>query len=272
MSTVKTEEHPPQHVPVLLDATLELLQPKKGESYLDLTAGYGGHASAFLEKTGNYVDSCLVDRDQNAIDSLQPLALKGVRLLHGDFLRAAEQLVAEEAKFDMILVDLGVSSPQLDKAERGFSFMREGQLDMRMDQTQRETAETYINTVSRPELAEAITRYGEERPRVAKRYADAIVSARPLHTTTELAEVIKQAHVGGWQSIHPATRTFQAIRIVINHELEQIERLLPLVPALLRPQGRVGVISFHSLEDRLVKRFFFRPSSFWLRSRAGACS
>jgi 16S rRNA (cytosine1402-N4)-methyltransferase len=251
------KEHPPQlHVPVLLDMVLDQLHPIQGESYLDLTAGYGGHASQVLSKTANYADSVLVDRDENAIKHLQPFAKKGVTLIHTDFATAAKQLVEQGRKFDMILVDLGVSSPQLDRAERGFSFTNNGPLDMRMDPSQEVSAETLVNTLSEKELARIITTYGEERPKLAVRIAKAIVTNRPFSTTGELAELIKQNYVGKWQKIHPATRTFQAIRIAVNQELQQIETLLPLLPQLLQTNGRVAIISFHSLEDRLVKQYF----------------
>lgn len=249
-------EHPPQHVPVLLDACVELLDPKEGEHYLDLTAGYGGHASAILERTKNYRDSCLVDRDEFAIAQLERFRVAGAELRHQDFASASQQLVEEGKQFDMVLVDLGVSSPQLDRAERGFSFTQNGPLDMRMDSRQALDATQYINTVRADELADVIHRYGEESMGTARRYAQAIVKGRPFTTTRELADTIMNAHVGRWQKIHPATRTFQAIRIQINQELRQIELMLPLLPALLKQGGRVGIISFHSLEDRLVKRYF----------------
>jgi 16S rRNA (cytosine1402-N4)-methyltransferase len=249
-------EHPPQHVPVLLDACIELLNPKSGEHYLDLTAGYGGHASVILERTEDYRNSCLVDRDEFAIAQLAPLQRAGVELRHQDFASASQQLVEEGRQFDIILVDLGVSSPQLDRAERGFSFTHDGPLDMRMDSRQTLDARQYVNTVRADELADVIHRYGEESLGTARRYAQAIVKGRPYETTRELADTIRDAHVGKWQKIHPATRTFQAIRIQINQELRQIEMMLPLLPKLLRSGGRVGIISFHSLEDRLVKRYF----------------
>lgn len=250
------KEHPPQHVPVLLDASLELLNPKDGENYLDLTAGYGGHASVFLDRTKNLKDSCLVDRDAYAIKHLQPMSRRGVKLLHTDFLSAAKTLVDQGRAFDIVLVDLGVSSPQLDIAERGFSFTNSGPLDMRMDVRQGLTAAEFVNSCSRQDLIDTIHNYGEETRSVASRYADAIIDARPINTTKKLAETIKQAYRGKWQRIHPATRTFQAIRIAINDELRQIESLMPLLPKLLNSGGRVGVISFHSLEDRIVKRYF----------------
>jgi 16S rRNA (cytosine1402-N4)-methyltransferase len=252
-------EHPPQniiHVPVLLESTLELLNPKKGESFLDLTAGYGGHANRILDITGNFADTVLVDRDDNAIKSLESLSSKGVRLMHLDFVSAARQLTKEGHKFDMILVDLGVSSPQLDQIERGFSFTNSGPLDMRMDRRQVRTAEMLVNTATAEEISRIITEYGEEPAGFSRTIAKAIVANRPLSKTNELADLIKQNYRGKWKKIHPATRTFQALRIAVNEELRQIEDLLPYLPDLLEVGGRVGVISFHSLEDRLVKRFF----------------
>jgi 16S rRNA (cytosine1402-N4)-methyltransferase len=251
-------EHPPQrlHVPVLLEATLDILQPIQNENYLDLTAGYGGHAERFLEKTENYADSVLVDRDDFAIAHLREFEQKGVRLLHTDFVAAARQLTNEGKQFNIVLVDLGVSSPQLDKSERGFSFTKNGPLDMRMDARQSVTAETLVNTASKDELVRIITTYGEEPIGFARRIAQAIIDNRPLTQTEELASLIKQSYVGKWKKIHPATRTFQALRIAVNDELRQVEELLPLIPGLLKPGGRVGIISFHSLEDRLVKQYF----------------
>lgn len=250
------KEHPPLHVPVLLEDTLALLDPKLGESYLDLTAGYGGHAGKVLEKTENYTESVLVDRDKHAIATLGAFSEKGTRLMQIDFAEAVKQLVASNQQFDVILLDLGVSSPQLDISSRGFSFTNDGPLDMRMDNRQSLTAEAIVNTKNQHELSRIIQEYGEETKRVADRYAKAIVDARPVKTTGELAEVIRHAHVGKWQKIHPATRTFQAIRIEVNDELRQVEEVMPLLPKLLKKGGRVGVISFHSLEDRIVKRYF----------------
>lgn len=254
--------HPPHHnvhIPVLLEATLDLLKPHQGENYLDLTAGYGGHARHFLEATGNYSDAVLVDRDANAIDALREferIKPKGVRLLHTDFVSAAKQLIEEGRQFNCIVIDLGVSSPQLDKGERGFSFTNSGPLDMRMDSRQDVSARTLVNTLKADQLARIITDYGEESPGFSKRIAEAIVKARPLSTTDELAELIKHNYRGKWSKIHPATRTFQALRIAVNDELRQVEHVLPLLPSLLKTGGRVGIISFHSLEDRLVKRYF----------------
>lgn len=250
--------HPPQlvHIPVLLDETLKRLHPIQGENYLDLTAGYGGHASKILEITGNYANSVLVDRDDFAMQHLQAFKQKGAWLLHTDFTSASAQLVEEGKQFSIILVDLGVSSPQLDMSERGFSFTNSGPLDMRMDRGQETSAETLVNAATKDELARIITKYGEEPVGFAKRIAEAIVKARPLHTTEELASLIKEQYRGKWKKTHPATRTFQALRIAVNDELGQVDRMLPLLPKLLKPGGRVGVISFHSLEDRLVKQYF----------------
>lgn len=252
------KEHPPHslHVPVLLEATLDQLQPKRGESYLDLTAGYGGHARRFLEVTENFSDCVLVDRDDYAIAKLSEFANKGVHLLHTDFVSAAKQLTEEGKQFDIVLADLGVSSPQLDQGERGFSFKSDGPLDMRMDRRQDITAEMLVNTLSKDELVRIIREYGEEPTGFANRIAQAIVAHRPFTTTGELAELIKRHHRGKWSKTHPATRTFQALRIAVNNELRQVEELLPLLPRLLKRGGRVGVISFHSLEDRLIKQYF----------------
>ena len=250
------KEHPPLHVPVLLDDVVRLLNPKEGESYLDLTAGYGGHASAIVERTQNYREMTLVDRDDFARANLAAFVGRGAEFIHADFVSAARQLIAVGKRFDMILIDLGVSSPQLDRAERGFSFSHNGPLDMRMDQWQALTAADVANTFTQQQLEQIICEYGEERPAVARRYAAAIVKARPLATTEDLASAVLKAHVGRRQRTHPATRTFQAIRIFVNDELEQVRTIMPLLPELLRQGGRVGVISFHSLEDRIVKRYF----------------
>ena len=250
------KEHPPLHVPVLLDDVVRLLNPKEGESYLDLTAGYGGHAREFLTRTDNYLGAVLVDRDDFARANLAAFVGRGAEFIHADFVGAARQLIAVGKRFDMILIDLGVSSPQLDRAERGFSFSHNGPLDMRMNQRQALTAADVANTFTQQQLEQIICEYGEERPAVARRYAAAIVKARPLATTEDLASAVLKAHVGRRQRTHPATRTFQAIRIFVNDELEQVRTIMPLLPELLRQGGRVGVISFHSLEDRIVKRYF----------------
>lgn len=254
-----SKEHPPQdslHVPVLLTATLDTLKPIEGENYLDLTAGYGGHARRFLGVTDNFSDSVLVDRDDNAIAELSEFSEKGVRLMHTDFVSAAKTLVEEGRRFSIVLIDLGVSSPQLDIGQRGFSFKSSGPLDMRMDRRQDVTAATLVNSLKKDELVRIIKEYGEEPHGFAVRIAEAIVAERPFTTTDTLAECIKRQYRGKWSKIHPATRTFQALRIAVNQELRQVEEILPLLPQLLKPGGRVGIISFHSLEDRLVKRYF----------------
>lgn len=247
---------PPQqlHQPVLLEQTVSLLAPKTGETYLDLTAGYGGHAKEIIAKIGNASLATLVDRDDYAIASLQRLREAGACIIKKDFASAAASLAQKGEQFDMILIDLGVSSPQLDMAERGFSIQRSGPLDMRMDQTQQLTAADLVNTYSEEQLIRILREYGEE-PR-ARAVAREIIAARPLTTTDELSATVAKAIRGKWGKSHPATRTFQAIRIELNDELGQIKSTLKLLPKLLRPGGRVAIISFHSLEDRLVKKFF----------------
>ena len=248
------------HIPVLLSDVLQLLRPKAGESYLDLTAGYGGHADKILEVTRNYKDAVLNDRDQNAIDFLEvKYQEEKPKLVHDDFYSTALRLVESEKKFDMILADFGVSSPQLDIAERGFSFAKEARLDMRMNGEQDLDAWTVVNKWSEGKLADIFERYAEERPGRAKLLAREICMHRPINTTTELADLIRSK--SPYSHTHPATKIFQALRIVVNDELGIIEQTLPLLPKLLNPGGRVAIISFHSLEDRLVKEFFKDESS-----------
>ena len=249
------------HKPVLLSEVLEILQPRAGESYLDLTAGYAGHAGKILAVTRNYKESVLVDRDENAIKVLSekyPEGEFGIKLLHEDFYNAAQSLIECGKTFDMILADFGVSSPQLDNSERGFSFMHEGELDMRMDQTQELSAETIVNHWSERKLIEIFERYGEESSGLARKHAREIVYNRPWKTTKELADALSPK---GWFGKHPATKVFQAIRIAVNEELSIIENTLPLIPKLLKPNGRIAIITFHSLEDRLVKQYFKQVSS-----------
>jgi 16S rRNA (cytosine1402-N4)-methyltransferase len=243
------------HEPVLLEPVIEYLNPERGESYLDATAGYGGHASMILERTQNYSESVLVDRDQMAIDQLRALFTdRGVEILKNDFYTAAELLVQQGKQFDIILADLGVSSPHLDTASRGFSFSKPGPLDMRMDQSQGLSAAEIVNEWEEDEIAKILREYGEE-PK-ARKIASAIVKNRPLATTDELASVIARALPGQWRSKHPATRTFQALRIAVNEELSLLAKTLPLWVTLLKPGGRLAIISFHSLEDRIVKQYF----------------
>jgi 16S rRNA (cytosine1402-N4)-methyltransferase len=239
------------HVPVLLEPVLRYLNPGAGESYLDLTAGYGGHAAAILEKTGSAAQSVLVDRDARALSVLSGM-FKDARLMHQDFLSAVCELAAQGRQFDIILADLGVSSPHLNEGSRGFSINFDAPLDMRMDQSQTLTAEQVVNSWSEADLARILRDWGEE-PKAAL-IAHLIVEARPLHTTTELANIAKRAWPGH-SRVHPATRTFQAIRIAVNDELRMLEEMLPKLSGLLAPGGRLGVISFHSLEDRIVKRY-----------------
>lgn len=240
------------HRPVLQSEVLSLLDPKAGESYLDLTAGYGGHAEAILARTLNPDKAVLIDRDEEAVKHLGAMfSSQPVKIIHQDFLSASKELVSKGEKFDLILADLGVSSLHMDKAERGFSLKGSGPLDMRMDQSQSLDAEQIVNRYDEPELIRILRDYGEE-PKAA-RIARAITAHRPISSTDQLAAVVAKAWPGP-SRIHPATRTFQAIRIAVNSELEQLEQALSLWLDLLAPGGRIAVISFHSLEDRIVKR------------------
>ena len=241
---------PLHHMPVLMSETLQYLDPKPDETYLDLTAGYGGHAGAVRALTNGRAVT-LVDRDQMAISQLKErFSDHGAEIIHSDFLSASNQLVQNGRQYDMILADLGVSSPHLNIASRGFAISHDGPLDMRMDQTQAVTAADIVNTYDEEDLVRILRVYGEE-PR-AKRIAQAIIQQRPLTTTSQLAKIVAQAY-RGYSKTHPATRTFQALRIAVNDELRQVEQALPLWIRLLKPGGRLAVISFHSLEDRIVK-------------------
>ena len=244
-----------KHVPVLLAEIIQSTRPAPGERYLDVTAGYGGHAQAILSLTGNYAGSALVDRDPIAMEELhrQFAQHPEIRLINQDYLSAAQQLMKAELQFDIIVADLGVSSPHLNEVERGFSVLGSGPLDMRMDPRQEVTAWHIVNHSSETELADMLWRYGEE-PK-ARQIARLIVRHRPLNTTQELAMLVSRVWPKG-SHIHPATRSFQAIRIVVNDELGQLERALPVWLKLLATNGRLAVISFHSLEDRIVKRAF----------------
>lgn len=246
------------HLPVLLNDVLQYLDPQVGDTYLDLTAGYGGHAEAILERTQQPSGTVLVDRDQQAVEVLTAgFAARGVQIIDKDFLNASRQLEAADQRFDVILADLGVSSPHLNEAHRGFAIHAAGPLDMRMDQRQAVTARDIVNSYPEAALAELLERYGEE-PK-AKRIARLIVQHRPIVTTTELAHVVARAWPG-YSKVHPATRTFQAIRISVNDELRMLADSLPLWVELLKAGGRLAVISFHSLEDRLVKQAFTEAS------------
>jgi 16S rRNA (cytosine1402-N4)-methyltransferase len=211
-----------------------------------------------MEASGNRSQAVLVDRDQDAIQALRKefqvstdSRVDSVDVRQSDFLTASRELLAAKRQFDLILADLGVSSPHLNEGKRGFAIKSSGPLDMRMDQSQALTAETVVNTFSEAALTGLLKNYGEE-PK-AKQIAHAIVAARPLSTTDQLAAVVTKAWPGH-SRIHPATRTFQALRIAVNDELSLLEQSLPLWFELLAPDGRIAVISFHSLEDRLVKR------------------
>ena len=247
------------HIPVLLSEVLATLDPHPGERYLDLTAGYGGHASKILDVTQQYKGSVLVDRDKFAADYLSQEFSPEIEIMNTDFYSALLQLLSCGKTFDLILADFGVSSPQLDNGERGFSFKAEAPLDMRMDQSQKITAADIINKSSERELARIFATYSEEPTGRAKMLAREIVHHRPLKTTRELADLVKTN--SRYSKLHPATKVFQAIRIVVNDELGQIEQSLPLLPKLLNKGGRLGIITFHSLEDRLVKDFFKSASN-----------
>ncbi len=253
------------HIPVLLSSTVKLLAPKPGETYLDLTAGYAGHAEKILDVTQNYKGSVLNDRDQNAINFLKTKYQKvKPEIIHGDFYSTVLRLVENGRTFDMILADFGVSSPQLDIAERGFSFAKEARLDMRMDESQDLDAWTIVNRWSAKDLVDIFVKYGEEKPGRAEMLAREICFNRPINTTTELADLIKRK--SPYSHTHPATKIFQAIRIAVNDELSEIEKTLELLPKLLNKGGRVAIISFHSLEDRLVKNYFNEETSKGLES------
>ncbi|HEY5806185.1 MAG TPA: 16S rRNA (cytosine(1402)-N(4))-methyltransferase RsmH [Candidatus Saccharimonadales bacterium] len=244
-----------EHIPVLLNEVLQYLNPKEGDSYLDLTGGYGGHAQAILERTKAPKSAVLVDRDPAAVKTLRErFATNGVDVRQADFLTASNQLAGENKRFNMILADLGVSSPHLNQASRGFSIQSDGPLDMRMDTTQELTAEKVVNAYSEEELVDILKTYGEE-PK-ARAIAKKIMQSRPIITTHQLANIAAKAWPGH-SKVHPATRTFQAIRVAVNNELGLLEQSLPIwIDKLLAPGGRVVIISFHSLEDRLVKQAF----------------
>jgi len=254
----------PAHIPVLIDDVLELLAPRAGALYCDGTLGRAGHTRAILERSAPDGRVIAVDRDPEAIAAVAELSTEvGERLLvvhgrFGDLPAIVERLGV--GPLDGILLDLGVSSPQLDVAERGFSFTRSGPIDMRMDPTTGPTALDLIRDLSQPELAAVLRELGEERlhHRIAGQLKQA-VRADQLATTLDLARVVASCFSAGdlrRLHIHPATRTFQALRLAVNHELDELTSFLASFPDLLAPGGRCVVISFHSLEDRLVKRRF----------------
>ncbi len=249
-----------EHVPVLLDAVLNGLRIREDGCYVDGTFGRGGHSRAILERLGPAGRLVAIDRDPQAIASASS-AFSGdprVALVKGELGELAAILGSRgvTGRVDGMLFDLGVSSPQLDEPARGFSFQSEGPLDMRMDPESGVPASEWLDNVDESELAKTLQRYGEERQ--ARRIARAIVAARraaPLETTRQLADVVAEAAPRRGSRIHPATRTFQAIRIAVNDELGQLERALAASLDALSAGGRLCVISFHSLEDRIVKRF-----------------
>jgi len=236
-----------QHQPVLIDQVIKLLDPQPGDSYLDATAGFGGHAAAILEMTGK-AKAVLVDRDPAAVESLKARFGDRASIYQATFSEVAKRLQQEGSQFDLILLDAGVSSPQFDNPERGFSFREAGPLDMRMDSSQSLTAADVVNSYKEADLKRILSKYGEEHK--SGRAARAIVEHRPFSDTLRLAEVIRKA-VGYSGKIDPATRTFQAIRIEVNSELEELKEGLPIMIDLLADRGRIAVISFHSLEDRI---------------------
>ena len=244
------QDHAFVHVPVLSREVIEGLAVRSGGHYLDTTVGGGGHSRLILE-TAPDVRVTAIDRDEQAIAAAQQhLADYGQRI---QFFLSNFASYESDVLFDGIVADLGVSSYHLDVAERGFSFRNSAALDMRMDRRQSLTASEIINSWDENELADIFFKYGEER--LSRRIARRIVEQRPFTTTTQLAEVIalsvpRQYRYG---RIHPATRVFQALRIVVNEELTALETFLNRVPNLLLPGGRIAVISFHSLEDRIVK-------------------
>ncbi|MHB1565577.1 MAG: 16S rRNA (cytosine(1402)-N(4))-methyltransferase RsmH [Acidiferrobacter sp.] len=249
------------HIPVLLTEVIEALAIQPDGRYIDATFGRGGHSRAMLARLSAAGRLLVMDRDDAAIAA----AISGfgadprVTAVKGRFsmLDRYRENVGWTEGVDGVLLDLGVSSPQLDEYQRGFSFRNEGPLDMRMDRHAGLTAAQWIATATEGEIARVLREYGEER--YAKRVARAIVAARreqPLATTSALAAVVAAAVPTREIGQHPATRTFQALRIVVNDELDELEQVLPVAAGALRPGGRLAVISFHSLEDRRVKRFF----------------
>ena len=248
------------HVPVLLGPVLQGLKIKPDGCYVDGTFGRGGHSREILKQLGDDGRLIAIDRDPQAIASA-PVSLTGdprFELVKGCCAQL-EAIIGERGlvgNVDGLLFDLGVSSPQLDEAERGFSFMRDGPLDMRMDPESGEPASEWLATVGEQELKQVLRKFGEENN--APRIARAIVHARneaPISRTAQLARIVEEACPRRGQKIHPATKTFQAIRIAINGELEQLEAVLSQSVRVMKKGARLCVISFHSLEDRIVKRF-----------------
>lgn len=248
------------HTPVLVDEVLELLALEEGMTVVDATVGAGELASRIAERIGERGKLLGIDRDPRMLEVARERlgAYPQVALEQSTFSRLREVAAKHDiGVVDAVILDLGLNSIQLGDSQRGFSFQSAGPLDMRMDETESRSAADILNHADELALAELIYRYGEER--FSRRIARAIVAARPLSSTEELARVVERAvprGSGSRRRIHPATRTFQALRIVVNDELGELERVLPATQELLRSGGRLGVISFHSLEDRIVKQFF----------------
>ncbi len=245
------------HVPVLLDEVRTLLQPERGGIFVDCTVGLGGHSRMLLESGATRLIA--IDRDTDAI-AIAKVELDAfadrVTFVHADYREVADVLAAQGvSEIAGLLADFGVSSMQLDADGRGFSFRRDEPLDMRMDRSQGETAAELIDRVDETELADVIYRFGEERR--SRQVARAIVMARqqsPIATTGRLAEVVRRGVAArGWQRIDPATRTFQALRIWVNRELDDLDSFIGRAASRLQADGRLALISFHSLEDRVVK-------------------
>jgi len=253
-------DHQAGHVPVMLDEVTEHLSLRPGQVVVDGTAGSGGHAAEMLRRILPDGQLILLDRDRGALDRLKArFGRRGtVRFFHANFCDI-DQVLQEAGlpQVDACLLDLGVSSLQLADPQRGFSFERPGPLDMRYDRAQETTAEQVVNRWSADRLAEALRAYGDQP--FARRIARAVVGARPIRRTDELAEVVASAVPAAWrrkQKIHPATRVFQAVRIAVNNELDSLETFLDKIVPLLKPGGRVVILSFHSGEDRIVKTRF----------------
>ncbi len=249
---------PGGHVPVLLKEAIDFLDVKRGGTYLDATVGLGGHSLEIARRLGALGHLIGFDKDAAALERAGSVLGEGtgegarcsMTLIHGSFAEVGERVAP--ASLDGLLADLGISSLQLSDAARGFSFQAEGPLDMRMNPMSGETAEQVVNHIDERELADVIYEFGEERR--SRRIARAIVRSRPIRTTTQLVEVVAAAARSmKHERIHPATRTFQALRIFVNHELDDLKALLEAAPRVLKPGGRLVVISFHSLEDRIVK-------------------
>ncbi len=246
----------PAHIPVLLGEVLAYLAPRPGAAIVDATIGDAGHAEAILRRIAPAGRLIGLDRDADAIhraeERLRPFG-RNVMLYQANFEELDQVLdMAGVRMVDGVLFDIGVSTRQLLDPARGFSFERVGPLDMRMDQSQETTAADLANTLSERELADLIYRFGEER--ASRKIARQIVARRPLGTTRDLARAVEAALGGGRGRLHPATRTFQALRIATNRETEALQRALPQAIGRLRPGGRLCVIAFHSLEDRIVKQ------------------